>query len=1523
MRDICKNAYNFQHFSRGQNLHPRSGLGNDVFGYDFNGRGGRRDARRDKSCPDNWKDSHRCPEADQRAIMRQDGQWFTNALEPDTTINQIMDLPSDPVQYSGLRYTCDEFPPATWVEGGAGENNDSFAETRCAAFRCMAGYKGEQNWQALAHSGLRRELFRLVKQRNAVNSEFSFYRARTGVVLFKFAMSNSPDGVAARVLTYTEDANGAADVLASDRTITQAKRNGIGNSESSRAPRGLWDLTWEKIRARVDEGYGSAHIILANGSAATSSARSGSAMPHMGSMDDICLDERTCDGDEIARKPEAVAKRHLPRPGLRSVPQASSRPLLEQATTEDLREAYNIIDDAVAEASRRNAARLAQPLPNRHQVTHADNSTKTKFMPLLRITDKIANAAALDAEAHAARHDAAGNLTRRQSSKSGDFWMEHLARKGTVPWGDDPDYVVFRNVRDYGAVGDGKTDDTKAIKAAMNQGNRCGEKCNGSTTKNAIVYFPPGDYMISSTIPMPFGTQVIGDANTRPTLTAAPRFVGLGVLSNDEYTGGVGGAEEWFTNTANFYRQIRNIVIDITPAGPNISCLHYQVAQATSLQNVKLIAQGDQIGMFAENGSGGQISDVTFVGGIGFYGGAQQFTAQRLTFIGCSTAVHLLWDWAWVWKSINMTNVGVGFRLVPENGSGNVGSLSVIDSSFSSVGTAIMIVPASSAIGSGSTGLLLENVKLSSVEAAVADTAGKVYLDGSVHNVNEWAWGPVYTKSTTDRSFANGEQIGNYQRSSTLVDSGGAYFERQKPQYEDRSVGDFVHVKDMGVKGDGSTDDTAALQAALYASLGKVLFVDAGTYLLTSTVIVPPGAKIVGETWSQLVATGSYFADASNPKVLLQVGTKGSLGDVEMQDLIFTTLGATAGAILVEWNIQAQTPGSAGLWDCHARIGGATGTKLTPAECPSSKSGIDGGCNAGSLMMHLTPGASGYFENMWLWAADHMIECVVLLRSITQSPCADISCLSDPNLSDPANNMEQCSIYVARGFLIESTHPTWLYATASEHSIFYQYNFHGASNVFAGLLQTESPYFQPTPPPPEPFAAVVGGFVGDPDYTCAAGDETNGCDEAWSVIITESEGIVIAGAGIYSWFSTYSQTCVDNQQCQKTLVQLNNNYGNVRLLNLVTIGAKNMVVMNGNTISAADNINVKSHPFFSQLTILDVSGNGTKLGDLVWVDPSIWAMDTPSITCVPPCHVKLPPWTGATSTVDYPLMTVSNGTWTSTVTIAPLTISEWVLQVATVASVSGKLERRLLPEITPTLATTPYWPAITFVGNDGVPTTTAPSVPFPTPPPDVLPQRDVQPIAGVVNQPTVPECDYFDFLCIQKPWLWGDNITSPDSDPGDDPDEHSGEDATTCPVKSKTSTTTEPASAPTPSPMEQGDPMLNKVNCYNSGETTENERMQNAASSFCGQIKNAKLVAGYFYSSDFRFPYNGGAGIVDITISLEINDKCDWTWNENECKKYLSVPTDSCNCGGENGKQGGVVSNNCYTWRIDPNRSLS
>lgn len=47
---------------------------------------------------------------------------------------------------------------------------------------------------------------------------------------------------------------------------------------------------------------------------------------------------------------------------------------------------------------------------------------------------------------------------------------------------------------------------------------------------------------------------------------------------------------------------------------------------------------------------------------------------------------------------------------------------------------------------------------------------------------------------------------------------------------------------------------------------------------------------------------------------MLKVGNAKDIGTVEMQDLILTTKGATAGAIMMQWNVQAKTQGSAALW---------------------------------------------------------------------------------------------------------------------------------------------------------------------------------------------------------------------------------------------------------------------------------------------------------------------------------------------------------------------------------------------------------------------------------------------------------------------------------------------------------------------------------------------------------------------------------------------------------------------------------
>ncbi|KAF2094718.1 putative Exo-beta-1,3-glucanae [Rhizodiscina lignyota] len=738
------------------------------------------------------------------------------------------------------------------------------------------------------------------------------------------------------------------------------------------------------------------------------------------------------------------------------------------------------------------------------------------------------------------------------------YWFEQMQHQGKASFNSNSTYQVWRSVKDFGAKGDGVTDDTAAINSAISSGNRCAPgACQSSTTTPATVYFPPGTYVVSSSIIDYYYTNLIGHPVCLPVLKATSGFTGLGVIDGNQYqAGGVLG----FGSTNTFYRQIRNFIIDTTgvPAASSMTGIHWPTAQATSIQNVEFrmsAASGTQHqGLFIEEGSGGYVGDLRFSGGLyALNVGNQQFTMRNITITNAVTAINQLWDWGWTYSGISISNCQLALNMSADNRtSQEVMSVTLIDSTISNTPVGILTSHDSTSSPTAGGSIIMENIQITNVSTIVKEITGRTVFAGTSGSLTVAAWGEGhYYSPTGPNSFER--SIGANSRPSSLITTSNKYYSRSKPQYETLSAASFLSVRTEGAKGDGATDDTKALQAVINSAsaAGKVVFFDAGYYKVTKTLYIPSGSRITGESYPVIMSSGSFFANMKSPKAVVQVGNVGETGSVEWSDMIVSTQGAQAGASLIQWNLAASSSAPSGMWDVHVRVGGFTGSQLQVSQCPTTPGTATppatpkASCISDFLSMHITTSASGlYMENCWIWTADHDID--------------------DPNST-------QITVYSGRGLLVDSSAGNiWLVGTAVEHHSLYQYQFTNTANVFMGQIQTESAYYQPNPDALSPFTALAS--INDPTFNVSS---TTNTANGWGLRITDSKNILVYGAGLYSFFDNYSAACSQNQlnQCQYRILSVEGSVANVNVYGLSTVGTACMIARDGKCQAAAkDNV---------------------------------------------------------------------------------------------------------------------------------------------------------------------------------------------------------------------------------------------------------------------------------------------------------------------------------------------------------------
>lgn len=170
-------------------------------------------------------------------------------------------------------------------------------------------------------------------------------------------------------------------------------------------------------------------------------------------------------------------------------------------------------------------------------------------------------------------------------------------------------------------------------------------------------------------------------------------------------------------------------------------------------------------------------------------------------------AIIQLWNWGWTYIGLQINNCQKGIDITAGGSDAlDVGSITVIDSTFKDTPVGITTAFESGAKPDTAASIILENVNLQNVPTAVQGPSGTL-LEGGSTTIAGWGQGHQYTPDGP-KTFQG--TITPNERPASLVGDNG-YYSRSKPQYEDLAASDIVSARSSGAKGDASTDDVSFL----------------------------------------------------------------------------------------------------------------------------------------------------------------------------------------------------------------------------------------------------------------------------------------------------------------------------------------------------------------------------------------------------------------------------------------------------------------------------------------------------------------------------------------------------------------------------------------------------------------------------------------------------------------------------------------------------------------------------------------
>lgn len=591
---------------------------------------------------------------------------------------------------------------------------------------------------------------------------------------------------------------------------------------------------------------------------------------------------------------------------------------------------------------------------------------------------------------------------------------------------------IWRSVTDKrfagGARGDGVHDDTAAIQAAIDyrRDDDALKLTPGLGKAPAVVYVPPGRYLVSGTIVIWFYTHLMGSHRCPPTFVLKPNSSGFGdpqqglkpvVVAMNGYNtstdqhdwwdepGRIGKTGKGDQENRNYYNQIHNLRIEIGSGNFAASGILWGVAQQTSIRAVEIHTGSGTIGLdiggvdgyaaysrkefrpgHHTHGGGGTLEDITVYGGkIGLRVTCSQWTIRALHLSGASVAGIQLYKTT---TSVQFVGLQVASTPVALQMQGDTQSTVVLDSHFTNISNGIALDTVSLNKGDPRE-LYVENVHVDKSVHFIVDNVLRAPLDKDKAFFQGRA--PPFPKSPLPT------QMHGFVPRSRL-----ARAMRPRPTFDpDTGTADPANLLDFGAVGDGVHDDTQAFMKAIAAS--ATVFIPWGYYRVTDTITLRADTRLIGEglTHIRLAENCSGFGDPDNPKAMILTPNNPN-ASVLMADLRVHCGSGNPGAITIRWRCG---PGS-GMWDVNL---------------PSYSSEIH-------TMLQVDGHGGGVFSNMWGWTAGY----------------------------DVYNTTVHYGHASRHGLVATSSGPAWFYGVAFEHQHISSFVLQGASNFVFFTPQTET-----------------------------------------------------------------------------------------------------------------------------------------------------------------------------------------------------------------------------------------------------------------------------------------------------------------------------------------------------------------------------------------------------------------------------------------------------------------------------------